>query len=159
MGETSEIRTTIFEPFPDFGLRVRDEKVVDENEKSPRAVRTELVENLDEAATFKPIQNRGDLRSTHSGLLGEVALRATPLGAPEVSEQGQGEEKAPFVGGEPVPSGQGERGETIELDEGSSPVAEAAPHLLVRLLLPGPNGSFGVSISIPSKLLSGVDLR
>ena len=80
MSCTSEIRTTIFEPFPDFGHRVGHEKVVDDNEQSARAVRTELVENLDETATLEPIQNRGDFRSTHSGLLGEVALRAEPLG-------------------------------------------------------------------------------
>lgn len=96
MGGTSEIRTTIFEPFPDFGHRVRHEKVVDENEKSPRAVRTELVENLHETALLKPFEGRGGPPPALADLLCELVLRATPLGAPVVSERQQRQQHIPL---------------------------------------------------------------
>jgi hypothetical protein len=87
MGGTSESRTMSFEPFPDFGHRVGHEKVVDENEKSPRAVRTEFVENLHETRLLKPFEGRGGLPPALADLLREFVLRATPLRAPVVSER------------------------------------------------------------------------
>jgi hypothetical protein len=123
MRGTSESRTTSFEPFPDFCHRVSDEKVVDEDEKSARAVRTKIVENLHETALLKPFEGRGGLPPGLANLLRELVLRATPLGAPVVSERQQRQQHIPLGAPQPVLAAQLQVRVAVEIQTGSSKVA------------------------------------